>query len=195
MAVAREGKSEEERRKRAGEKKYKKTCSFMRREVARLIPRRFPCSRARERCIKERGVARGKWGKTAGGEEEATNREYSVFKRRWGWWAFYESRVRAVAIAVLMPCNSSRLFTVINKGEPGKRAGISGKCAAHRPSVSPSVRPSVRTSTEKSRRDCDRIQRFMMPDVIREDFAHGNVLLMLYITTEMWKPEIYIYLL
>lgn len=29
------------------EKKHKKTRSFMRREVARLIPRRFPCSRAR----------------------------------------------------------------------------------------------------------------------------------------------------
>lgn len=99
-------------------------------EVARLIPRRFPYSRARERCIKEW------WG--ARGEEEATNREYSVFKRRRGW-AFYESRVRAVAIAVLMLCNSSRLFTVINKGENWLELAERAERT-----VRPSVRPYVR---------------------------------------------------
>lgn len=42
----------------------------------------------------------------------------------------YESRVRADATAVLMPRNSSRLFTLINKGKLGKRTGISGKSSA-----------------------------------------------------------------
>jgi len=32
----------------------------------------------------------------------------------------YESRMRVDAIAVLMPCNSLWLFTLINKGKPGK---------------------------------------------------------------------------
>lgn len=40
------------------------------------------------------------------------------------------SRVRADATAVLMPRNSSRLFTLINKGKPGKRTGISGESPA-----------------------------------------------------------------
>lgn len=38
----------------------------------------------------------------------------------------YETRVRADATAVLIPRNSSRLFTLINKGKPGKRTRISG---------------------------------------------------------------------
>lgn len=92
----------------------------MRGEVARLILRRFPCLSERRR-IKERGCEKKRKAQREKDEEEVEEKEKrrTVYSRR---------RIRGLFMRiecartqpVLMPRNSSRLFTVINKGVLGK---------------------------------------------------------------------------
>lgn len=91
-----------------------------------------------------------------------------MYSRRWGEKGAEEvwfMRVRTDATAVLIPRNSSRLFTLINKGKPGKRIRISGT----------PLSPFARCRPQKSQgRDCDWI-RFVFYDypdyVTRQDSA------------------------